>query len=180
MAVTQITASMLAPLRGAKRWAYLERARTIRFASANEDGSIYLSPLWLIVHEQRIYIPVDAASRHGANFEAGRPLSALVDTGDEFPTVAGVRILGKMVVVEDQELFDRLQGMVDDKYFGPGHPFAEAYFDFGSFAGRRFFELVPDKLIGWDQRETTTPTSYEARALPDTVGDRRIADAPSS
>jgi len=110
MAVTQITASMLAPLRGAKRWAYLERARTIRFASANEDGSIYLSPLWLIVHEQRIYIPVDAASRHGANFEAGRPLSALVDTGDEFPTVAGVRILGKMVVVEDQELFDRLQG----------------------------------------------------------------------
>lgn len=180
MAVTQITASMLAPLRGDKRWAYLERARTIRFASANEDGSIYLSPLWLIVHEQRIYIPVDAASKHGANFEAGRPLSALVDAGDEFATVSGVRILGKMVVVDDQELFDRLQGMVDEKYFGPGHPFAEAYFDFGTFAGRRFFELVPDKMIGWDQRETTTPTAYEARALPDTVGDRRIPDAPVS
>ena len=27
MAVTQITASMLAPLRGDKRWAYLARAR---------------------------------------------------------------------------------------------------------------------------------------------------------
>ena len=33
MAVTQITASMLAPLRGEKRWSYLARARTIRFAS---------------------------------------------------------------------------------------------------------------------------------------------------
>lgn len=174
MAVTQITASMLAPLRGEKRWSYLARARTIRFASLSEDGSIYLSPLWLVVDQQRIYVPVDAASRHGANFEAGRALSALVDSGDEFATVAGVRILGKMVPVEDAELFDRLQALVADKYFGPGHPFSDAYFDFGQFAGRRFFELVPDKMIGWDQRETTTPTAYEARVLPEFIGDRLL------
>lgn len=68
MAVTKITASMLAPLRGKKRWAFLERAKTIRFATSNEDGSIYLSPLWLVVEDEKIYIPVDAASRHAANF----------------------------------------------------------------------------------------------------------------
>lgn len=174
MAVTQITASMLAPLRGAKRWAYLSRARTIRFASTNEDSSIYLSPLWLVVEDEHIYIPVDAASRHGANFDAGRPLSALVDTGDEFATVSGVRILGTMQVVEEHDLVERLQALIGEKYFGAGHPYAEAYFEFGEWAGRRYFELVPEKMIGWDSRETTMPQVPETRVLPEHVTDRRL------
>jgi len=174
MAVTKVTASMTAPLRGDKRWAYLTRAKTIRFASTNDDGSIYLSPLWLVVEDERIYIPVDAASRHGANFESGRPLAALVDGGDEYATVAGVWILRSMEVVDDMELVERLQGLLFEKYFHVGHPYAEAYFEFGEFAGRRFYELVPDKMIGWDSRETTMPQVPEARALPDVVGDRLL------
>jgi general stress protein 26 len=180
MAVTTITASMLAPLRGAKRWAYLTRAKTIRFATTNEDGSIYLSPLWHIVEDERIYIPVDAASRHGANFEAGRPLSALVDSGDEYATVAGVRILGHMEVVQDDELVERLQDMLREKYFHVGHPYAEAYFEFGDWAGRKFYELVPDKMIGWDSRETTMPQVPESRALPEHVTDRRLSGGSSN
>lgn len=174
MAVTKITASMLAPLRGKKRWAFLERAKTIRFATSNEDGSIYLSPLWLVVEDEKIYIPVDAASRHAANFESGRPLSALVDAGEEYGVVHGVRIIGKMKVVEDQKLFEHLQEKVFEKYFYTGHPYAESYFEFGEFAGRRFFELVPDKMIGWDMRETTEIAAYEAHVLPDFVGDRPL------
>jgi hypothetical protein len=176
MAVTKITASMLAPLRGDKRWAYLTRARTIRFASTSEDGSIYLSPLWLVVHDQRIYIPVDAASRHGANFEAARPLAALVDGGDEYATVSGVRILGSMVLVDDAELVERLQKLVFEKYFHVGHPYADSYFEFGEWAGRRYFELVPDKMIGWDSRETTMPQVPETRVLPPHVSDRRLGE----
>lgn len=175
MAVTTITASMLQPLRGDKRWAYMTRAKTIRIATTNEDGSIYLSPLWLVVHEQRIYIPIDAASRHGANFEAERPLAALVDAGDEYATVSGVRILGTMQVVEDPELVEQLQQLVFEKYFHVGHPYAESYFEFGDWAGRRYFELVPDKMIGWDMREITTTAVPESRALPPHVTDRRLS-----
>jgi hypothetical protein len=174
MAVREITASMTAPLRGKKRWAYLSRAKTIRVATTNEDGTIYLSPLWLIVDDERLYIPVDAASRHGANFEAGRPLAALVDSGDEYATVAGVRILGSMVNVEDQELVARLQDALLEKYFHVGHPYAEAYFEFGEFAGRRFYELVPAKMIGWDSREVTTTQVPESRVLPAVVQDRLL------
>ena len=174
MAVTTITASMLQPLRGKKRWAYLARARTIRVATTNEDGSIYLSPLWMVVHEESLYIPVDAASRHAANFEAERPLAALVDAGDEYATVSGVRILGTMRVVEDAPLVERLQNLVFEKYFGTGHPYAESYFEFGDWAGRQYFELVPEKMIGWDMREITTTAVPEARALPAHVGDRRL------
>ena len=149
--VKPVTASTFAPLRGAKRWEFLERARTIRFATANEDGSIYLSPLWLVVHERRIFIPVDAASKHGANFEAGRPLAALVDGGDEYATVHGVRIQGTMQVTDDPALYDQLEELVRAKYFYKNHPYADAYFEFGEFAGRRYFELVPEAEDEWWQ-----------------------------
>ncbi len=174
MAVTTITASMLAPLRGDKRWAYLARARTIRVATTNEDGSIYLSPLWMVVHDQSLYIPVDAASRHAANFDSDRPLAALVDMGDEYATVSGVRIIGSTSVVEDPELVEHLQSLVFEKYFHVGHPYADAYFEFGDWAGRQYYKLVPDKMIGWDSRETTMPQVPEARALPPHIGDRRL------
>jgi len=92
-----------------KRWAYLTRAKTIRVASTNADGSIYLTPLWFVVHERRLYIPLDT-SRHGENFLAGRPLAALVDEGDEYVTVSGVRMLGTVRFVEDQALVEDAPG----------------------------------------------------------------------
>lgn len=169
-----VTASTWQPLRGDKRWAYLARARTIRVATLNEDGTIYLSPLWLVVHDKKIYIPIDAASKHGANFRAGRSLSALVDGGDEYATVSGVRITGTMSEVTDGSLADTLAQVVFDKYFHVGHPYAENYLEFGEVAGRTYFELVPDKMIGWDMREITTLAVPETRTLPAHVGDRLL------
>jgi general stress protein 26 len=172
MAVREITASMTAPLRGKKRWAFLTRAETANVATTNEDGSIYLSPLWFVVDEERIYIPVDAASRHGQNFAADRPLAVLVAGGNEYATVHGVRILGTTRAVDDADLIEHLQRRVHEKYFHHGHPFAEAYFEFGDFAGRTYYELVPDKMIGWDMRETYVVPANEKRTLPDVAQDR--------
>jgi hypothetical protein len=174
MAVTPITASKLQPLRGDKRWAYLARARTIRVATLNEDSTIYLSPLWLVVHEKKIYIPIDAASRHGANFQAGRALSALVDSGEEYATVSGVRILGTMRKVTDSALVGKLAQLVHDKYFHVGHPYAEQYLEFGQVAGRSYYELVPEKMIGWDMREINTIAMPETRSLPAHMEDRLV------
>ena len=89
------TASTFLPLRGEKRWAYLSRQRTIRVATANEDGTIYLSPLWYVIHDKRILIPIDAAARHAENFEAGRALTALVDSSEEYATVHGALASGE-------------------------------------------------------------------------------------
>jgi len=175
-AVTGITRTpkTTVPLHGNKRWAYLSRQKTIRLATTEEDGSIYLSPLWYIVDNKRIYIPIDAAGRHGRNGEAGRPLAALVDAGDEFSTVTGVRIVGKMVRVEDAKLCEQLNSMLFDKYFYTGHPYAEVYFEMGAAAGRKFYELVPDKIVGWDAREIAVSPGPESRVLPDFVRDRLL------
>lgn len=172
MALRQVTASMTSPLRGKKRWAFLAREKIINIATANEDGSIYLSPLWFVVDEQRIYIPVDAASRHGKNFAAERPMALLVAAGEEYATVHGVRIMGSARPVEDPGLTEHLQRCVYEKYFHHGHPFADPYFEFGDFAGRVYYEIVADKMIGWDMRETYVVPANEKRRLPDVAQDR--------
>ncbi|MGD9527303.1 pyridoxamine 5'-phosphate oxidase family protein [Pseudonocardia sp.] len=169
-----VTASTWQPLRGDKRWAYLTRARTIRVASTDADGGIYLSPLWLVVHEKRIYIPIDAGSRHAANAAAGRPLSALVDLGEEYATVSGVRITGTLTEVTDSALAATIADLVVDKYFHVGHPFLEQYQEFGDVAGRGYWELVPDRMIGWDMRELYTLPMPEKRTLPAHVTDRLV------
>lgn len=170
-------ASTMMPLKGEKRWAYLARAKTIRVASVNEDGSIYLSPLWYVVEDKHIYLPLDAGSRHGANGAAGRAVQGLVDSGEDYATVAGVRLLGSLRLVEDATAVQRLQELVFDKYFHVGHPYAEQYFEFGEFAGRRYYEFVCDKMIGWDMRENSQPAMPEARVLPAFVTDRRLPES---
>ncbi len=162
-------------MKGAKRWAYISRQKTIRVATANEDGSIYLSPLWYVVDEQRIFIPLDAASRHADNCSAGRAFSAVIDSGDEYATVHGIRFVGTLKPAE-ASLTDTLLTKIFEKYFYDGHPYAEAYFQFGRAAGRRLMQLVHTKAIGWDMREISLPSMPESRVLPDFVTDRRLPD----
>jgi hypothetical protein len=168
----QPTASTFMPLRGEKRWAYLSREKTIRLATTGADHAVYLSPLWYVVHERRILIPIDAAGRHAQNLLAGRPAVGLVDSGDEYATVHGVRIEGKGIVVDDAATLARVDELLFEKYFYVGHPYAESYFEFGKAAHRTLFQLVPDKMIGWDMREVALPQVPEARVLPEFVTDR--------
>jgi hypothetical protein len=170
----QPTASTFMPLRGEKRWAYLSREKSIRIATTNEDGSIYMSPLYYVVHEKRILLPVDAAGRHAENVQAGRALTALVDSGDEYATVHGVRIHGTIEPVSDPKTVDLVDELVFEKYFYIGHPYAESYFNYRVASGRKVYELIVDKMIGWDMREIALPAVPEARVLPDFVTDRLV------
>jgi nitroimidazol reductase NimA-like FMN-containing flavoprotein (pyridoxamine 5'-phosphate oxidase superfamily) len=170
----QPTASTFMPLRGEKRWAYLTRQKSIRIATTNDDGSIYMSPLYYVVHDKRILLPVDAAGRHAENAQAGRALTALVDSGDEYGTVHGVRIHGTMKAILDPEIVDLVDELVFEKYFYTGHPYAESYFNYCVASGRQVFELVVDKMIGWDMREIALPAVPEAQVLPDFVTDRLL------
>jgi hypothetical protein len=162
-------------MKGAKRWAYLARQKTIRVATINEDGSIYLSPIWYVVKDQKIFLPLDAGSKHASNFQGRGHMSAVIDSGDEYATVHGISIKGILKPVEDVGLIEDVMTLVFDKYFYDGHPYAESYFQFGKAAGRLILELVPQKWGGWDMRETSLPTVPEARVLPAFVKDRRVS-----
>jgi hypothetical protein len=161
-----IRLSSAAPMRGAKRWAFIERGHTIHVASQSGDDTIYVSPLWYVVQDRRIFIPLDQASRHGKNIAAGGLLSAVVDKGEEIGYVRGVNMEGTGQIVEDAAFADELQEMVLQKYFYKGDPYLEDYVNFGKYYGRRFYEIVVTKIYGWDLREAGILATPERHTLP--------------
>jgi nitroimidazol reductase NimA-like FMN-containing flavoprotein (pyridoxamine 5'-phosphate oxidase superfamily) len=167
--MAKVNLSTGAPLRGAKRWAFLERAETIRVATVVGDDPIHVSPLWFVTKDQKIYLPFDQASRHMRAIENGGRLSAVVDKGDEFASVHGVAIEGGAQRVDDEDLAEELSNLVLEKYFHIGHPYLEEYINMGEYYGRLWYELTVDKMIGWDMREATALPTLEKRRLPQHV-----------
>ena len=162
-----IKLSTAAPLRGAKRWNFLERQHTIRVATVAGDEPIYVSALWFVIHERTIYLPFDQASKHAANLENGGRLAAVVDAGEGFADVRGVNIEGTARPVTDSKFAEELEELVLNKYFYEGDPFLEEYINFGEYQYRQFYEVVPTRMWGWDLREASVLASPERRTLPD-------------
>jgi hypothetical protein len=164
-----IRLSLAAPLRGNKRWRFLERAETIHVATQFGDDPIYLAALWFTVHEETIYLPLDQASKHMANIERGGRLTAVVDEGHGLADVRGVHMEGHARRVEDREFAEVLEESVLQKYFYEGHPYLEEYVNFGQYNDRTFYEVVPDRMWGFDLREIANMATSEKRVLPDHV-----------
>lgn len=162
-----IKLSSAAPLRGAKRWHFLNRCETIRVATVAGDEPIYVTALWYVVHDRKIYLPLDQANRHVKNLDGGGRLSAVVDDGHSIADVRGVNIEGTAVAVTDPEFIEELEELVLQKYFYAGDPYLEEYVNFGQYNYRAYYEIVPDRMWGWDLREASLLATPERRLLPE-------------
>lgn len=154
-----------------KQWAYLARARTIRVASLGENSRIRLLPNWFVVHERRLVLVVDKPEQ-ADDLLAGRAFSAVVDDGEDYRSLHGLAIDGRARVLEDPDLLEWVPQALFDKYFHVGHPHAESYFEFGAWVGRRYLEILPERMEGWDLREETHPQYRERRSFPRPLSDR--------
>lgn len=162
-----IKLSSAAPLRGAKRWDFIERCHEIRVATVAGDEPIYVTPLWFAVKDRKIYLPLDQANRHVKNLQNDGRLSAVIDYGSSIASAGGVNIEGTAKEVTDPKLAAELEEMVLNKHFYPGDPYIEEYVNFGEYNHRKFYEIVPDRMWGWDIREATVFAASERRVLPD-------------
>ena len=76
-----------------------------------------------------------------------------------------------MKQVSDPELLDLVDELIYEKYFYIGHPYAESYFKYRVASGRKVYELIAEKMVGWDMREVALPQVPEAQVLPEFVTD---------
>ena len=174
MPVTQFD---IAPLKGAALWGYLEQARTMRLATVTGRQAIEVSPVWFVVRNETIYFVIDPtvgdpgrsttpASRHLSTLDSGGRVSGVVDDGEDLSNFRGVQIAGKATPIEDPKLTEELLDLSLEKYFYIGHPHLEHYLSRGAIELRRWFQLVPDRIEGWDRRLLPQPPILERRVLP--------------
>lgn len=172
-----VTLNELAPLDGQARWAFLERAKTIRLASARDGEPIHVSASWFVVRDETIFIPMDVlvgdpgatltpAAKHQEIVDDGGRISGVVDEGDEISNFRGVQVQGRAELVSDPNVVEALLDLVAEKYFHYGHPHLEYYFSTGAVRARRWYRLVLDHIDGWDARVLPQPPVAEMRVLP--------------
>ncbi len=54
-----VTQYEIAPLMGAALWGFLEKALTLRLATATANEAIEVSPVWFVVRDEALYFAVE-------------------------------------------------------------------------------------------------------------------------
>ena len=149
-----------------QRWSFLERNHEIALSTVDGDGVIYSSPVWYLVKDRRIFIPIDQASKHLQNIENGSSMTGVVfKGGEELATARGVQIQGRGKMVEDAEFAKECVDLIVDHIFGPGHPHTKSYLEYRECFDNATLELEPEKMITWDLRKVYNLQMYAARRL---------------
>jgi nitroimidazol reductase NimA-like FMN-containing flavoprotein (pyridoxamine 5'-phosphate oxidase superfamily) len=134
--------------------AYLGRQRTLRLATTDEDGVPHVVPLWFAWHDGSVWLNSLRRSRRHRHLEAGRPVGLVVDDGETYGELRGVRMTGRPVVVGD-----------DDPVRVAAHrTFARKYFGRDDLPNQRSYATVritPDEIASWDFAKI--PTGADAK-----------------
>ncbi len=129
--------------------AYLATQRTLRLATVDDDGVPHVVPLWFVWHDSAIWLNSLRRSRRHDHLRSGRPAGLVIDDGDRYGELRGVRMTGRPKIVPDDDPV-RLEAYrrFGRKYFGRD--------DLPSQASYETVRIVPDELASWDFRKIPT------------------------
>ncbi len=129
--------------------AYLAAQRTVRVATVDEDGVPHVVPLWFVWHDGALWLLSLTRSRRHRHLRSGRPVGLVVDDGQRYDELRGVRMAGRPQVVPDD----------DPAGVAAARAFAAKYFGSDDVPSRRSYEtvrIVADELASWDFRKIPT------------------------
>lgn len=125
---------------------YLATQRTVRIATVDEDGVPHVVPLWFVWHDGAIWLNSLKRSRRHRHLRDGRPVGLVVDDGDRYEELRGVRITGRPQVVADDDPV-RVESY---------RSFGRKYFGLDELPNQASYETVriaPDEIASWDFRK---------------------------
>src|SRR5580698_640849 len=163
-----VTQYEIATLTGAALWGFLEKAPTLRLATASANEAIEVSPVWFVVRDEALYFAIDPtvvypgrsttpAFRHLQALDSGGRVSAVIDDGEDLSTFRGVQLAGKAAKVEQEALREELLDLALEKYFYIGHPHLEHYLSRGMVEARLWYRIDHERIAGWDRRMLPQP-----------------------
>jgi len=125
---------------------FLADSRTLRIATVGEDGVPHVVPLWFVWHEGAIWLNSLAKSERHGHLRDGKPVGLVIDDGDRYEHLRGVRMSGRPEIVADDNPV-RIEAY---------RMFARKYFGVDELPNQRSYEtvrIVPDEIASWDFRK---------------------------
>ena len=94
---------------------YLASQRTIIVTTLRPDGSPVAHPLWFVKHGKSVYVDTRANSLKHKNILNDPRVCAVVESGESYFELRGVRIEGACQPVSDEEEILRVQAALEEK-----------------------------------------------------------------
>src|SRR5687767_13009348 len=96
---------------------FLGAARTLRLATVGDDGVPHVVPLWFVWHDGAIWLNSLTKSRRHTHLRSGRPVGLVVDDGQRYDELRGVRMSGRPAVADADDAAPVVR-LFARKYFG--------------------------------------------------------------
>lgn len=95
---------------------FLEKSHTGILTTLRRDGFPVTLPTYFVTYEGRIYCATPTKTKKMARIQNDPRASFLVESGLAWAELKAVMLYGRVSVVEDQDLCDRVAALIDDKY----------------------------------------------------------------
>lgn len=126
--------------------AYLLEERTVRLATADDDGVPHVVPLWFVWHEGAMFLNSTLGNVTVENMLASGMATGVVDSGESYDELRGVTIRGEVERLGDVAP-DEVERAWSEKYLGGGA------LPYRRWRDRSWFRLTPRAVASWDFRK---------------------------
>ena len=99
--------------------AFIERSRTCTMATIGPTGQPHLVAMWYAVVDGQIWFETKAKSQKVANLQRDDRITVSIEDGWTYPTLRGVALEGRAVVVDDADALWKVGVSVWERYTGP-------------------------------------------------------------
>ncbi|MDQ4006189.1 MAG: pyridoxamine 5'-phosphate oxidase family protein [Actinomycetota bacterium] len=138
---------------------FLATEKTVRIATAAEDGTPHVIPLWFVWLDGAMYLNSTFGNVTVENIQRTGKASAVVDDGETYDSLRGVVVTGtvELIGVDDPGLEDLERAWSEKLLSGNDPPYRR-------WKRRTWMRLQPERIASWDFRK-----------IPDAIAERDAA-----
>ena len=128
---------------------FLAGRHTMNVATHNHDGTIHLVAMWYGFLGESPAFWTYGKSQKILNLKRDPRITCLVETGDKYEELRGVELVGKGVVLEDQETVQAIGRDVYTRYWGELNDAAAG--GVAAMGAKRFAVRIDvERVVSWD------------------------------
>ena len=127
---------------------FLARQWTVRVATAAEDGTPHVIPLWFVWLDGVMYLNSTLGNVTVDNITRSGKASAVVDDGETYDTLRGVVVTGTVEIIPvDASGLEDIERAWGEKLLNGNEP------PYRRWKKRTWMRLEPDRIASWDFRK---------------------------
>jgi PPOX class probable F420-dependent enzyme len=136
-------------------WEVISRAHTGILTTLRRDGMPVTVPMWFVAIDRTVCFSTTSRAKKLARVRRDARASFLVESGERWAELEAVQLNGRVEILSDELLKDRIREAIDAKYAAfRTAPSAMSQATRDHYAGRTYLRLVPDeRILSWDNRK---------------------------